>query len=421
MALLRLLAEAAPERDWQVQVVHVDHGLRPDSGEDAAFVETLAAGLGLTFHLKKVMVNQPGRSREEAARLARRRALREVVQATGARAVTLGHTADDQAETVLARLLSGTGPSGLAAMRPWQEPWWRPLLHLRRGDLRHWLGDLGQAWREDPTNAELGPLRNRVRHKLLPLAEELINPKAVEALARLAALAQDEEDLWEQWCEQTAASLSRREGSSFVFESKALAALPPARQRRLLRHAAKVITGQGQHLLAPHVEQILALLAGPPGRGLSLPAGLMAWREHGALRLDLAAPPPQPRLTLQGPCSVLLPHLGKCLKVELCDAAGDKQAQGPVAWLPAGQVAWPLELRTPRPGERFHPLGAPGSKKLSRFFIDRKVPRWWRVRTLVVADRAGPWWVAPWAVAERARLKGHEGAYLRLSFVDTPP
>ncbi|MBU1156538.1 MAG: tRNA lysidine(34) synthetase TilS [Proteobacteria bacterium] len=83
-------------------------------------------------------------------------------------------------------------------------------------------------------------------------------------------------------------------------------------------------------------------------------------------------------------------------------------------------MRWPLELRPAQPGERFHPLGAPGGKRLSRLLIDRKVPQWWRARTLILADREGPWWAAPWAVAERARLNGTESTYLRLSFVDTP-
>lgn len=420
VALLRLLQRAAPGRGWRIQVAHVDHDLRPESGRDAAFVRALAGELGLDFSLRKVRVEAGGRSLEEAARLARRRALLAMAAETGAVAVALGHTADDQAETVLARLLSGSGPSGLAAMRPWDRPWWRPLLGLRREALRLWLQGLGQAWREDPSNAQMGPLRNRVRHQLLPLAAELVNPRAVEALARLAALAADEEELWDEWCQQAAATLSRREGNSFLFQAQGLSDLPPARQRRLLRYAAGQITGSGQHLLAPHVEQLRELLAGPPGRSLSLPAGLRAWREHGGLRLDRAEPPPECRLTLHGPATVMLPHLGKCLKVELSPRADGRRAQGPEAWLPAPAVDWPLIVRPPHPGERFHPLGAPGSKRLSRFLIDRKVPPWWRARTLVVADQGGLWWVGPWAVAERARLKGHEGAYLRLSFVDTP-
>ncbi|RJX36407.1 MAG: tRNA lysidine(34) synthetase TilS [Desulfarculus sp.] len=420
VALLRLLHQAAPGRGWRLSVAHVDHGLRPDSEDDAAFVAGLAAEMGLSFHLRRVRVQARGRSLEEAAREARRAALLNMAAEAGAGTIALGHTADDQAETVLARLLCGTGPSGLAAMRPWDAPWWRPLLGLRREALRRWLRALGQDWREDPSNQQMGPLRNRVRQRLLPLAQELVNPRAVEALSRLAALAADEEEMWEQWCQRAAGALMQREGTSLVLAAGGLAALPFPRQRRLLRFAAGQITGQGQHLLARHVEQLRELLAGPPGRSLSLPAGLRAWREQDGLRLDRGDPPPRLRLSLQGPATVSLPHLGKRLAVELCSTAEGRRGRGPQAWLPAQEVAWPLILRSPLPGERFHPLGAPGSKRLSRFLIDRKVPPWWRARTLVVADRKGLWWVGPWAVAERARLKGHEGAYLRLSFVDTP-
>ncbi|MEW5911667.1 MAG: tRNA lysidine(34) synthetase TilS [Thermodesulfobacteriota bacterium] len=420
VALLRLLQQAVPAHGWRVAVAHVDHGLRADSGQDADFVARLAAELGLSFSLRRVQVPAQGRSLEEAAREARRAALMDMAAEAGAGVIALGHTADDQAETVLCRLLSGSGPSGLAAMRPWDAPWWRPLLGQRRESLRRWLAGLGQDWREDPSNQQMGPLRNRVRGRLLPLAQELVNPRAVEALARLAALAADEEELWEQWCQEAAAALVRREGASLVLAAGGLAALPVPRQRRLLRYGAGQLSGSGQHLLARHVEQLRELLAGPSGRSLSLPAGLKAWREPEGLRLGRAEPPPRIHLHLQGPATVNLPHLGKRLVVELCASAAEKRGRGPQAWLPAQEVAWPLILRPPLPGERFHPLGAPGAKRLSRFLIDQKVPPWWRARTLVVADSKGPWWVGPWAVAERARLKGHEGAYLRLSFVDTP-
>ena len=420
VALARLLAAEAPARGWRLVLAHVDHGLRPESAGDARFVAALADELGAGFLLRRVAVERQGRSLEDAARQARRRALGQMAAQAGAGVIALGHTRDDQAETVLMRLLTGTGPAGLGAMRPWDPPWWRPLLELGRQRLRAWLEAGGRPWREDPSNAGLEPLRNRVRHRLLPLARELVNPRASEALARLAQLAADEEELWQQWCQEEAARIMRRQGTSLLFQAEALAALHPARQRRLLRLAAGMLTGQSQHLLASHLEQLRELLAGAPGRKLTLPGGLMAWREHGGLRLDHAAEPPALRLVLHGPATVALPHLGARLHLELTREKPPLAGRGPEACLPAEAVEWPLELRPPRPGERFHPLGAPGAKRLSRFLMDRKTPHWWRARTLILADRRGPWWAAPWAVAERARLKGTESAYLRLSFVDTP-
>ncbi|MBV1751122.1 MAG: tRNA lysidine(34) synthetase TilS, partial [Desulfarculus sp.] len=238
--------------------------------------------------------------------------------------------------------------------------------------------------------------------------------------ARLAALAGEEEDLWQQWCREQEGQVLLRQGTSLVLRAEPLAAMHPARQRRLLRHAMDILTGRGQHLLAPHVEQMRELFAGAPGRRLTLPEGLMAWREAHALRLDWAEPPQCPSLLLHGPATVALPHLGVSLRLELVDEKPPVAGRGPLACLPAQAVRWPLELRPAQPGERFHPLGAPGGKRLSRLLIDRKVPQWWRARTLILADREGPWWAAPWAVAERARLNGTESAYLRLSYIDTP-
>jgi len=418
-ALARLLARDAACRGWRLVLGHVDHGLRPDSEQDADFVAGLANELGVEFNLSRVEVERSGRSLEEAARDARRQSLLAMAAQAGARAIALGHTRDDQAETVFMRLLMGTGPAGLAAMRPWDPPWWRPLLPLTRDELRAWLEAGGHAWREDPSNAGLEPLRNRVRHRLLPLAREMVNPRASQALARLAELAGAEEELWDQWCAEAAGRMARRQGTSLLAEAPALAALHPARQRRLLRHLVQLLTGQGQNLLALHVEQLRHLLAGPPGRRLTLPSGLMAWREPGGLRLDRAAEPTAEVLTLHGPATVGLPHLGARLCLELVRQKPPLAGRGSTACLPAEAVAWPLELRPPLPGERFHPLGAPGSKRLSRFLIDLKAPAWWRERTLILADQNGPWWAAPWAVAERARLKGTESAYLHLSFVDT--
>ena len=420
VALARLLALAAPKQGWRLALGHVDHALRPDSGEDARFVAELAQELGAAFFCQKVTVESEGRSLEAAARQARRQALGQMAAQAGAVAIALGHTAGDQAETVLMRLLGGTGPSGLAAMRSWSPPWWRPLLAAGREQLREWLGAQGHPWREDPSNDSLEFLRNRVRHQLLPLARELVNPRAEQALVRLASLAGEEEELWRAWCREQEGQVLLRQGTSLVLRAKPLADMHPARQRRLLRHAMDLLTGRGQHVLALHVEQMLELSAGAPGRKLTLPDGLMAWREAAALRLDRAEPPDCPSLFLHGPATVALPHLGASLRLELVQEKPPIVGRGPQACLPAQAVRWPLELRPPQPGERFHPLGAPGGKRLSRLLIDRKVPQWWRARTLILADREGPWWAAPWAVAERARLKGTESAYLRLSFVDTP-
>lgn len=422
-ALLHILHSLAPDRGWRLAAAHVDHGLRPDSGRDADFVRGLAAELGLEFIQRRVEVRARGLSPEDAARRARRRALVEMADQIGAGAIALGHTADDQAETLLARVLTGAGPTGLAGMRPFSPPFWRPLLAVRRRELRQYLEQGGLAWREDPSNQELGPLRNRVRRKLMPLAEELVNPRAVEALGRLARLCADEEDYWREQGLRDYEALLRPEGTSLRLETGALAQSPPALLRRLIRMTAQRLTGDPQGLLMHHVERIMLLMAGPAGRRLNLPGGLLVFREHGALRFDLESSWQDFTCRLDGPGWVWLPPLRQWLAVETGRQPDKLEARGPSAWLPAGRVAWPLVIRPPRPGERFRPLGAPGSKRLSRFLIDRKAPLWRRRRTVVVADRRGIWWAGPWSPAERARKKPGESDWLSLRLVDTfdPP
>ena len=418
VAMLRLLAEQAPERGWRLVVGHVDHGLRADSAVDAAFVADLAGALGLEWRVVGVVARQAGLSPEDAARRARRQALLALAGELDAVALALAHTIDDQAETVLARLLTGAGPGGLAAMRPWSGPLWRPLLAVRGRELRDYLAALGQPWREDPSNADRAYQRNRLRHAVLPLCRQLINPRADEALARLAGLLADEEDYWRGLLDDALAAHGRREGASLCLSLGWLLAQPPFLRRRMMRHIAGRLLGGGQHLLFDHVAGLERLLTMAAGKSLTLPFGLRAWREHEHLRLAPDVDPPPLRARLDGPGLVELPALGAALLAREVAPGAALRARGGRAWLPLEDVRWPLELCWPWPGMRFWPLGAPGGKRLSKIAIDRKIPPWWRKRLLVVADEGGPWWVWPLAPAQRARVRADE-PLLELSLVDS--
>jgi tRNA(Ile)-lysidine synthase len=197
LALLHALRVLAGPRDWRLAVVTVDHGLRPGSAADAAFVADHAKALGLPALVSTLGPKdlEPHRRSgpEGAARAARYEALWPAADELGCRWLATGHTLDDQAETVLLQLLRGAGPDGLAGMAVRSGRLLRPLLAARRAETRACCVALGLAWREDPTNADDGPLRNRVRQRLLPLLEEL-RPGTTQTLARTAALAADERD-----------------------------------------------------------------------------------------------------------------------------------------------------------------------------------------------------------------------------------
>ncbi|HEV2895179.1 MAG TPA: tRNA lysidine(34) synthetase TilS [Actinomycetota bacterium] len=195
LALLHALRALAGPRGWRLAVVTVDHGLRPGSAADAAYVADHAKALGLPALVRTLGPADLAPHRQAgpagAARAARYGALWPAADELGCAWLATGHTLDDQAETVLLQLLRGAGPDGLAGMAVRAGRLLRPLLRARRAETRACCAAIGLAWREDPTNAGDGPLRNRVRQRLLPLLEEL-RPGATQALARTAALAADE-------------------------------------------------------------------------------------------------------------------------------------------------------------------------------------------------------------------------------------
>jgi tRNA(Ile)-lysidine synthase len=255
---------ASGSRDWTLSVAHLDHALRPASADDAAFVTDAAASLGLDAHLRRTdvaaLARETGRSLEEAGRTARY-AFFEELAAERRALIATAHTADDAAETVLINLLRGSGLSGARGIPARRGRVVRPLLGERRADLRRHLDAAGVPYRLDPSNADPAFLRNRVRAELLPLMEGL-RPGAVEALARFARLAADDDDLLDT---VAAAELARRRGTDASVDWRD----PPA--RALGRRVMRLWIGEP----APRAERIEALLdaaEGPRG-GLEIELG----------------------------------------------------------------------------------------------------------------------------------------------------
>lgn len=278
VALLHLLAELRRVLAPELVVGHVDHGLRTGSAEDADFVRDLARDLGLPFLVRQVHCHIPGRSTEETARERRYEALREMAQESRASRIATGHTATDQAETVLLRLVRGSGPLGLAAILPvTREGVVRPLLCTTREEVRDYLRSRGLPWREDPSNRDPRFLRNRVRQEVLPRMRDL-NPRIDFALAALA------EDL-EAWSALgKPASPGPREGPREVTIARDPALPEPLRAYRL-REAWARLTGGVRGLSRTHLEALVRLWDGFGGAEAHLPSRVIARREGPLLRL----------------------------------------------------------------------------------------------------------------------------------------
>jgi tRNA(Ile)-lysidine synthase len=233
VALLSILSALTPAWRLTLHVLHVDHGLRANSARDAELVRALAVRLGVPMDVERVRVG-PG-SVEAAARTARYAALEGWADRLGASRIAVGHTADDQAETVLMRVLGGAGVRGLAAIPPVRGRIIRPLIEIRGQILRDALTAEGVQWVEDPSNRDPKFLRNRVRHELLPLLAASYRADVVPALVEVARLARETVGALDRTAARELDRLATGEAGALTLSRRALAALPSPVAAEVLR------------------------------------------------------------------------------------------------------------------------------------------------------------------------------------------
>ncbi|WP_338896751.1 tRNA lysidine(34) synthetase TilS [Streptomyces sp. TG1A-60] len=284
MALASALAFEAPKLGVRAGGITVDHGLQPGSGLRAEEVVLRLNALGLDpVESVAVTVGRDG-GPEAAARDARYAALDAALDRHGATAVLLGHTRDDQAETVLLGLARGSGIrslSGMAAVSGADGRYRRPFLQLDRQTARKACMVQSLSVWDDPHNADPAYTRSRLRHEGLPALEKALGKGVVEALARTARLSRDDADALDTWARQAEASVRDAAG---LLECAKLYALPPAVRRRILRRAAIEAGAPAGSLFARHIEEIDRLITGWRGQGaINLPGRVVAQRQGGRL------------------------------------------------------------------------------------------------------------------------------------------
>jgi len=425
VALSWVLWKLQARSAWQVAgCVHVNHGLRGvASDEDEGFCRQLVARLGWPLEVVRVdLSTRPqGRSPEAAARAARYEAFAQAAAALGATVIATAHTMDDQAETVLLRLLRGAGSRGLSGIRMRRGVIRRPLLECTRADVGAYLERLGETFREDASNRDESIPRNRVRRRVLPVLSEF-SPGAVRALARCAALAADDEAYLSRVAGEALAAVSRpATGEVMYLDAARLSALPPALSRRVIRdaltHAVPSIALTGRHL-----EAVGRLAASPRPTGrLDLP-GLVVHRRGGLLDVSPAGSlgaenaPVGFDYALSVPGAVDVTEAGA--RISATSASGvdaPRTGSADAVSVQVGSFVPPLRVRSRQPGDRLRPLGAPGHRKLQDVFVDRKIPRDRRDAIPVVVDAEGRIiWVVGVAVAHECRVTKPEGGMVIL-------
>jgi tRNA(Ile)-lysidine synthase len=369
-ALLLALAELAAERGWRVTAAHVDHGLRgAESAVDRDAAAALATRARVPF-VERRLALAPGAGLEARARRARHRALVTMAREVGASRIVLAHTADDQAETLLLRLLRGTGRGGLAGMRSTRGRLLRPLLGATRADVRHFLAARDVAATIDRSNADLRHARNRVRRLVLPLLAAEFNPAIVRALAGLASRLRDEDALLDALTAERATALL--DGDALRV---AVAAEPPALGRRVVRRWLEQGTARG--VTAEQVERVLALARGTRRGVVALPGPARALREGGHLvRRPGRTPAPRSFCVAVEPGGSAAATGWRLTLSPPGPRAGEETAapRGAQTLFDAEALRGGLLVRSRRPGDRIHLPGV-GTRKLQDVLVDARVPR----------------------------------------------
>ena len=452
VALLRLMLELREELGVVLSVVHFNHKLRGKASEkDETFVAGLAEKFGLTLHVGRGDVGKKARQEkknlEDAARRARYAFFKRLTEGELVDCVATAHTADDQAETVLAHVLRGTGLAGLAGIHPvTKEGIVRPLLEVRRGELRKYLRGKKQTWREDATNKDVSRQRARMRKKLLPLLEKEFNTRAVEHLGALAELAREDETLLSELAEASCRADVREragwkgietekllspglnvflnaEGTEFAGKRKKDTRALSSRMVRLLADEYKDAGGE---ISATHVDAVLGLAkSGENGKVLQLPGGVDVRREDDWLiflpRAARGAAKKAPveferavTLRQDKDVNVAVKEISCVIRLRSIDWPDAQRETIEKGWaaLDRDKLQGELILRNLRPGDRMRPVGHRGTHKLKRLLNEKRISRWEREGWPVLEDGKNIVWARGFVAAEFAVTKKTRKAIL---------
>jgi tRNA(Ile)-lysidine synthase len=378
LCLLAVLQELAGRLELTLGAASIDHGLRPGSGAEAEQAVSLAGSLGVPARVLRLSLEAEGRGNlQQRARRARLACLEEEAARSGACWIALGHTADDQAETLLMRIARGTGLAGLGGIAWRRGPFIRPLLATTRVEIERELEGRALSPVRDPSNQSDRFLRNRIRRGVLPLlARE--NPEVVQSICRLAEIAREESEAIDALAR---ASLDRARSieDPGAFRCDLLREIPAGLVHRALRLAVAEQAGSTRGIGRRHLRAVAALCADESGtRELDLP-GLRAERSYGLLRLvprqgrGRPTEPALPETVLEGPgARVELPG-GLELRLQATRPPGPPWP-GPLHLLCGERARFPLIVRGPRPGDRIR-VGPTASRKVARVLLDAKIPR----------------------------------------------
>ncbi|MCM1216663.1 MAG: tRNA lysidine(34) synthetase TilS [Lachnospiraceae bacterium] len=417
VCLLFVLLEYVKRTPFQLSVVHVDHGIRPDAGEDAGYVEELCRKQGIPFYLVEADVKGCARrekcSEEDAGRRLRYEAFRRIAEETGAEKVAVAHNCNDRAETMLFHLFRGSGLKGLCGIRPVRREIIRPLLCLERREIEDYLTARRIAWRTDSTNETDDHARNRIRHHIFPYVEQEIVRGCAAHMAQTADILAETEEYMEQQARLAGESCVRKEEGRFEISVEAFRRLHPAIQKRLLHLLAEELSPTGKDILAVHIEAMRSLFEGTGSRRVSLPMEIEAIRSYTKVILgknrEYARPPlgyvvSREQLSETKGCRVDLDGRGM---LEFTLLSGGQYEEVPrnryTKWFDHDKIKESICVRYRETGDFLSIAGEQGQivhKSLKEHMIGEKIPREDRESVPLLTEGSHVLWVVGGRISE---------------------
>jgi tRNA(Ile)-lysidine synthase len=428
VALLHVLFLIAPRYSLKLGVAHLNHCLRGnDSDKDARFVDALAKTYDVPCYIQKKDVPtyqmENKLSREEAARHVRYTFLNKIADTMQYNKIAVGHHSDDNAELVLMNFLRGSGTQGLSGISPVRNPKIiRPLIKLNRSEIIYFLSQNKLEYVSDASNTDTRYLRNRVRHELIPLLKKEYNPKISETLNRLSSILRAEKE----WIGEVVHSFYEKAilevGENYIVLSVSmLNQYHPALQRRIIRMTIEKLKGNLKRIQFVNVNSAVNLIEGRSAYGkVDLPNRIEIQRDRDELYVikekrmlrDVGEKYRHSDMftfeyqieTLE---SVFIKEIGATIRFSemSVDKMFDYRYAGQhIGFFDKNTLGFPMVIRNFRPGDVFRPLGAGGTQKLKKFFIDKKVPRSKRIKCPILLSRGKIIWVAGYRIDESVKV-----------------
>lgn len=418
IALLYILHDLRGDLGCTLHVAHLDHKLRgAESKADAAFVEEHARELGLPITIEALDVRRmilPGESLETGARRIRYEFYETVMTSVEADKLAQGHNADDQAETVIMRLLRGSGAQGLGGIPPVRDSKFiRPLIEVNRSEIDEYLEQLQIKPRQDSSNLSTIYERNRIRLELIPMLEREYRPNIKQILRQTGDILRAEDELLTDLAlESMDNCVQFPDVRTAIIRISDFRGYHLALQRRILRLAIEKLTGDLSGFDYDHIRDVLDLaLSGTTGSVINLPQYVSAEKVYDELILR----PGRPETHIEPfdylvriPGETKIPELGLSIRTIGPERVNAGKLQpgrdGLREIFDYDKLHGDLHLRNRRPGDRFQPLGMSGMKKLKDFFIDEKIPRELRDRIPILTDAANILWVVGYRMDDRFKI-----------------